>query len=326
VDCRGQGRARNLDIGFLLPRNLSPAVLSAIAAKTLQLAMFVELAFADNTLYLFGGIGSFTPAGPAWSPTSTFPYGQTFTGLGWLGKLSGIPQTTTVQAQNITLSLSGIPAALVAEVVSQVRVTGTGTVWLGFFDSSGNLLEDPVQLFAGSLDVPSLTDGGDTSTISITCENPLLSLNLSPDRRFDDPDQQLYFPGDLGMSFVEKLQNLQLFWPAPVIAGSPYAVSATVTPATVDIAVGGTALVTVTVTYSDGSTYSVPSGAGSGPHFAVAIATSNPKVATFSYSTGDVTGISPGECSIMARMPYPLGFATGPAGQWRQVASIFVHS
>src|SRR5208282_4136447 len=196
-----------------MPRTLSTAVLAAIAAKTLSLAIFAEIAFADNTLYLFNGVGSFTPAGPPANPASTFPYGETFIGLGWLGKISGIPQTTKVQAQNVTLSLSGIPANLVSEAIGQVRVTGTATVWLAFFDDNGNLLEDPVQIFTGALDVPSLTDAGESCSLAITCENSLISLNLAPNRRFDDMDQQIYFAGDLGMSFVDALGNLQLFWP-----------------------------------------------------------------------------------------------------------------
>src|SRR5262249_33110687 len=156
---------------------LSPAVLAAISGKVVSLAMFVQLAFRDNTLYLYTGLGSITPSGPAYSNLATFPYGQTFTGLGWLGKISSIPQTTKIQAQNVTIALSGIPSSLLNEAIDQVRVDGTLTVWYGFFDSSGNLLSDPVQVFFGAMDVPSLTDDGSTSTIAISCENTLLSLN-----------------------------------------------------------------------------------------------------------------------------------------------------
>src|SRR5579859_2633595 len=199
-----------------MPRALSSAVLAAISAKTITLAQFAKIAFADNTLYLFNGVGTITPSGPPANPASSFPYGQAFVGLGWLAKLSSIPQTTKVQAQNIVLTLSGIPPSLVAEAVGQVRISGTVTIWYAFFDqSTGALLADPVQVFSGSIDVPSLNDGGDTSTISLACENTLLSLNLAPNRRFDDPDQQIYVPGDLGFSFVEQLANMQLFWPAP---------------------------------------------------------------------------------------------------------------
>jgi hypothetical protein len=245
-------------------------MLAAIAAKTVQLAVFAKIAFADNTLYLFSGVGLITPAGPAANPLSTFPYGQTFTGLGQFARISTIPQTTKIQAQNITLSLSGIPASLVNEAVNQVRIAGTASIWLGMFDSNGNLLADPSQVFAGALDVPSLMDSGETSTLDITCENSLLSLNLEPNRRFDDPDQQVRFPGDLGFSFVQALQNIQLFWPAYQDVGTPYPVSISMSPASVVLAVGASATLEVTVHYSNGTTFTRPANTGSGPSFSCA--------------------------------------------------------
>lgn len=308
-----------------MPRIMSPTVAGQLAGKVLQLAIFAELAFADNTLCVFSGINQLTPAGPPFNPASTFPYGKTFIGLGWLAKLSSIPQTTKVQAQNVTLSLSGIPPNLVAEAVGQVRMTGTVTIWYGFF-LSGVLIADPVQVFNGSMDVPSLTDDADSSSISIACENTLLSLNLAPNRRFDDLDQQLDVPGDLGFSFVQALANIQLFWPAPVNEGSPYPVSMDVTPSSVDVAVGSAITVEVTVHYSDGSTFTRPSGAGSGPAFQLCAASSNPQVASWQYTaTNNVIGVAPGQCSIMARIPGP-GTSGGPGSEFRAVCNIFVYA
>jgi len=291
-----------------MPRTLSTAVAAAIAAAQVSPILFAVVAFADNTYYLFGGLGTLTPAGPASNPLSTFPYGQTFTGLGWLAKLSSIPQTQKIKAQNITLALSGIPSTLVSEAVGQVRITGTATIYLGFFNSSGALLEDPVQIFYGGLDVPTLSDGGDTCTLSITCENPLLSLNLAPNRRFSDADQQIYFPGDLGFSFVDALANKLIIWPCPASNSSPYPEKFVVTPNNAAIAVGGTQTMTLTGYYSDGSTNN-PNAVWS---------SLNPAIATANGATGVVTGVSPGICTIVAH--------GNNVNDWRASASIIVHS
>jgi len=312
-----------------MPRTLSAAMISAIAASQLTLAIFAQIAFADATYYLFTGIGSLTPAGPPSNPASTFPYGQTFLGMGWLGKISAIPQTTKIQAQNITLSLSGVPSALIGEAIGQVRITGTATLWLGLFDTNNNLLQDPVQIFAGSLDVPTVDDSGQTCNISITCENPLLRLNLAPNRLFDDADQQIYYPGDLGFSFVDRLTNMALFWPAPNALSTPYPLYMTVVPASADIAVGGTTTVAVTMHYSDGSTNTLSglTRSGSGPFFTVALASSNPKVATFSYTTGLISGLAPGTCSIIARcLPPGSVSSSGAAQSDRAAGALIVHS
>ena len=307
-----------------MPRTLSAAVLSALAAKTVTLAQFAEIAFADNTLYLFNGLGTITPSGPPANPASTFPYGQTFTGLGWLGKISSIPQTTKVQAQNIAISLSGIPSSLLSEAIGQVRITGTVTIWYGFFDqSTGALLTDPVQVFFGSIDVPSLTDGGDTSTISLTCENTLLSLNLAPNRRFDDPDQQIYVPGDLGFSFVEQLENMLLTWPAPDAFGTPYQTSIVTTANPTIVGVGGTAQLTLTINYSDGTHVS---GNAAVPAGTAKIASSNPRVATVD-DNGLVTGVSPGICLMLQRVTTFNGGPPGiPFSIFRAACVVIVHS
>ena len=214
---------------------------------------------------------------------------------------------------------------LVQPAIDQVRINGTGKVYLGFFDSTGALILDPIQLFAGALDVPTLEDSGETSTISITCENPLISLNEAPEREFDDLDQQIYHPGDTGMSFVDALPNLALGWPAPAAYSSPYPIAITLSPTGADIAVGGTVTVSTTVHYSDGSTYTKPSGAGSGPHWVGSISSSNPKVATVDPAgTGIVTGRNPGTCSLVVRIPQ--GNAVGPSSEMRQACTLIVHS
>jgi hypothetical protein len=239
-----------------------------------------------------------------------------------------IPQTNKVVAQNITLSLSGIPASLVTEAVAQVRITGSATVFLAFFSPTGAVIADPIQVFAGSLDVPSLDDSGETSTISITAENPLLLLNEAPNRQFDDMDQQIYYPGDLGMSFVETLGNLALFWPSPAANGAVFAVDMIMSPNGADIAVGGTVTIETTINYSDHSYYTKPSGAGSGENWLGGICSSNPKIATVDASSV-VTGVSPGTCLLVARAVYPYsggGGPSSPSSQKRVACTVIVHS
>jgi hypothetical protein len=308
-----------------MPRSISPTFLAQLSASQCSPALFAVLAFANETLYLWSGLGPLTPAGPPFNALSTFPYGQTWTGLGWLAKISAIPQTTKIQAQSVTFSLSGIPSELVSDAVGQVRMTGTGTVFLGFFDSSGALIGDPIQLFAGALDVPTLDDSGETSIISITAENPLLTLNEAPNRQFDDLDQQIYVPGDLGFSFVDALANLQLLWPSPNSWGTPYPINIVMTPNGADVAVGGTVTIQTRVNYNNGSFYEKPSGSGSGPVWLGDICSSNPEIATVTPLSGIVTGRSPGTCSIVVRAPTFSG-GGGPNGEMRAACTLIVRS
>jgi hypothetical protein len=306
-------------------KNLSSAFIAQLAQPSVQPVVFVQIAFANETISMWSGVGPFTPAGPATNPLSTFPYGTTFTGLGWLGKINSIPQTIKVQAQSITLMLSGIPAELVSDTVQHVRMNGTATVWVAFMNGEGALLSglDPQQMFYGALDVPTLQDDGASCTLSITCENPLISLNLAPNRRFNDADQQALFAGDLGFSFVDALANQNTFWPSPAPNSSTYPNFLQILFASPDVAVGSTVQCTVKMTYSDGSTYSHPGG-GSGSNFTNLVASSNPKIATIDPYSGLVTGVSPGECSIYARVTFYQG-AGIPSQMYRAAGSIIVH-
>ncbi len=187
-----------------MARNLTASMVAQVLASHAKPAVFVQINFADATLYLWSGLGTIT-----WN-------GQNWTGLGQLGQISAIPETTDVAAQNITLALSGIPSSLVNEAINECRQNSFCYVWFGFLDASNNVISDPAQVFAGHLDVPTVTDGAETCTISITAENPLVDLGRAPNRRYTDCDQQQDFPGDLGFAMVGQLQNAVILWPNPL--------------------------------------------------------------------------------------------------------------
>jgi hypothetical protein len=308
-----------------MPRNLSPAVVAAIEAPQKSLALFLELAFANETLWLWSGIGNMSNAGPAWDPAATFPYGQMFIGMGWMGRIESIPQTSELTAENITLQLSGIPSQLLGDVINSVRLNGSATVWLGFF-LNGQLLADPLQLWDGELDVPTVVDGAETCSVSITVENALLALNLASNRRFTTLDQQLDFPGDTGFDYVSAMQDLYLPYPNTVpsrsnisagnLGAAPDATAAlTISPAgaqvmtlgtTAPLQMTGTAFF-ITGQWSGGNGLQNVTSAG-------LWSTSDPSVATVTNGSGAnagpngngswgrggglITPIGPGNCTI----------------------------
>lgn len=196
-----------------MPRHLTAAVIAQLVAGSIRPARFLKLQFASDTIYAWSGYGKITPSGPATDPTSTFPYGATFTGLGWFGGVASVAQTSEGVAQNVTLTLSGIPTELLTDAIDQVRESSIATLWLGFLDANGNVIGDPLQDFQGALDVPTITEGAATSSLAITAENPLVDLNRPSNRRFTDVDQQLIYAGDLGFQGTGSLQGQYLGWP-----------------------------------------------------------------------------------------------------------------
>lgn len=187
-------------------------MISALTAPVVHLAIFVQLTFGDNIVYIWNGLGPLT-----WS-------GNTFQGVGSLGQISEISEDSNVEAKNVTISLSGIPSTLVMEVAYEVRVLGTCNIWLACFNPDGSLISSPVLSYQGKMDAPEMMDDGQHCTCSISLENVLVDLNRPVYRRYTADDQQLDLAAtltrlglssstlDTGFSHVVSIQEQVEFW------------------------------------------------------------------------------------------------------------------
>lgn len=192
-----------------MARDLTVDVLAAIAAGTVQPFYLADVEFLSGHLYVWTGIGTLTWNSHSWL------------GVGTFGGVSAITQTADLAAENITLSLSGIPSDLVAAAIDECRQHFSVDVYLGFLDSAGAVVVDPIRAFAGRMDVPTIQDGGDTATISITAENPLIDLKRASERRYTHDDQQIDFPGDKGFQYVPAIQEWNGVWGKAGPTGNP---------------------------------------------------------------------------------------------------------
>jgi hypothetical protein len=171
-----------------------------------------SLQFADNTIYVWSGIGPIT-----WN-------GNTYQGVGSLGSISTISEDSTVEAKNVAFELSGIPSTLVSEVLWETRLLYTAQAYFALWDTSGNLIPNPVLSYQGKMDQPSIEDDGKTCSISISCENVLVDLNRPCYRRYTNDDQQIDLQAtltrlglssstvDTGFRWVAGLQEQITFW------------------------------------------------------------------------------------------------------------------
>lgn len=176
---------------------------AAIATETCPV-LLCELEFPSAPVRVWSGFGTLT-----WS-------GRDFAGVATLGKVSEIEETSDVSARGLTLSLVGIPSDILSLAFSENYQQRPGRLWLGFLNSSAQLIADPVQIFAGRMDVMSTDDGGDTGTLKLTLENNLIDLARPRERRYTDIDQQMDYPGDLGLEYVAGLQDKTIYWGRPM--------------------------------------------------------------------------------------------------------------
>jgi hypothetical protein len=183
-----------------MPRTLTPALEAAIAAGKVNPFYMAAIQFLSGPMYVWTGIGTITWNGHDWL------------GVGTLGGVSSIAQSSDVTAENITLTLSGIPSDMVSAAIGECRQNFSVEVWVGMMDDAGAIVLDPVRAFAGRMDVPTINDAGDSASISITAENPLVDLQRASERRYTHDDQQIDFPGDKGFQYVPAIQEWNGVW------------------------------------------------------------------------------------------------------------------
>jgi hypothetical protein len=183
-----------------MPRNISAAYLAALSAKVLYPALFVQAAFRGEVIFLWSGLGEKAFNGNTWQ------------GVGGLLGCSTIEEGSDVEAKGMALSLSGIDNKLLPACLNSFQIGLPVTVFLALMDNLGNIIPNPAIAFAGRMDQPTFDIDATTSTISVACESRLLAMNTPVPYRYTNQDQQLFFPGDLGFSWVNSIQNVPLYW------------------------------------------------------------------------------------------------------------------
>lgn len=183
-------------------------MLTAIQASELQPAIFVAAQFRNEIVYIWSGTGTIS-----WNS-------HTWQGVGALGSISTIDEGSTVEAKGIALGLSGIDPQLLPDVLTQLQLGLPVTAYLGLFNG-GSLIANPVTSWSGRMDQPTIDISGTEARISINCESRLLDMNTAARRRYTIEDQQRDYPGDLGFSFVDSIQEITLYWgQAPTTAAN----------------------------------------------------------------------------------------------------------
>lgn len=137
---------------------------------------------------------------------------KTWLGLGDLGQISALAETTDLEAKGITMQLSGIPTTMVSTALGEHYQGRSVKVWVAPVDPDDQQpIVDPVLVFSGRGDTMSIELGA-TATITYTAESRLADWDRPRIRRFNSADQKLDYPGDDGMSFVEQMVEKELVW------------------------------------------------------------------------------------------------------------------
>ncbi len=194
-----------------MARNLTSAQIAEIQAQNLKPILLCQLQFTSGIVYLWSGIGQIQ-----WN-------GQTWLGIGTLGSVQAIPETSDLTAVGLKLALSGVDPSMLTHALGEVRQGAPVILYQGFLTASGGVVASPNMAWGGRMDVCEIAEGGDSSVITLTAESRLLDLNRSRERRYQKQDQAIDFPGDLGFDYVPSLQELSVVWGKATPTSAPAA-------------------------------------------------------------------------------------------------------
>lgn len=180
-------------------RGLTNDMVTEVSASQLSPILLASLSFA-TPVHIWTGYGTITVGSTA------------YLGIGTLGSISPVEETTDLAARGISMQLSGVPTAMLAVALTENYQGRECSVLFGALQSSGALVSSPVTIFSGRMDVMSINDDGQNATIGMTAENKLVDFRRPREVRYTDQEQKNLFPSDKGLEFVTAIQEKQIYW------------------------------------------------------------------------------------------------------------------
>lgn len=186
-----------------MSRNLHSSTATAVVGETVMrtAAVFLDLHAAP-----------FRVCGAPFNITIS---GDTYLGVGTLGSISGVEESSDTQATTITLALSGIPRDLVSTAMSEVEQNRTAEVWEVVVDPlTMAVIGLPIVVFKGRIDAIAIGLDAATAKVEVTVTNRLVNWERPSHSVYSDEEQQRKHTGDLGFKYAAAMETRQVLFPA----------------------------------------------------------------------------------------------------------------
>lgn len=183
-----------------MSRSLTSSMQTAVTADLVRPIILVECAFDSGDLNLWNGIGTLTVSS------------TDYVGAGTLLAIGEIAESSELQANGITVTLSGITDPLLSKARDEDYQGRELAVKLGAMDSSNGVISNPVTVFSGFMDTMVINDSSETAQIQIAVENRLIEFERTRIRRYTAEDQKIDYPNDKGLEFVAEMAEKEIVW------------------------------------------------------------------------------------------------------------------
>src|SRR5262249_13328327 len=139
--------------------------------------------------------------------------GHDWYGVSLLGAIGVVEEDSDLGRSTLTLALSGVDGTQVAAALGEHYQGRTAVVYVGALDvETMQLVADPQELKRGAMDVMEIDEGKDDFSVKLTVEDETAAWDRPVIRRYNDADQQLRYPGDTGLQFMEQMAQKEIVW------------------------------------------------------------------------------------------------------------------
>jgi hypothetical protein len=185
-------------------KTLDSTTLALIASGQLALAQMIRLDFTSGTV--------------AWN-SSNYQLtwgGVTYVGAAGLGTIQAINDAPG-EIKGLQFTFSGVSANAVSLALDGAdQWQGTpSSILTALVDISVSpfVIRDAEIEWSGSGDTMTLTEDGDTCTVSATAESSAVDLLRGTPLTYTDADQQTLVPGDTAFQYVNQQAEQPIVWP-----------------------------------------------------------------------------------------------------------------
>lgn len=180
---------------------------TAAAAAVVRPVTFAKLELSSGDVLAHDAVGTFT-----WG-------GDTYLGVGTLGRVEPLADTVVTRPVSVTLELSGFEPGLLATARLRSEQGAPVTLSLGFLDEDLQLVADPQTWFSGTLDRASAVVDRERAAIQVVAEGYLVRLLRGTAARATEENQKAAHATDTFFDFQTELRTKVVNWGGRTVGG-----------------------------------------------------------------------------------------------------------
>ncbi len=183
-----------------MPRSITTAAKNASRDGSVRAATLADFDFGGGVVYVTN------------APYTITYNSNDYLGVGDFGKVTPVEEGTEQRAYQLRFELSGIDSSLISTALNEDYQGRDVNLYLALYDTSYQLISDPVKIFAGLMDTMDMRLG-QQAVITIVANSRLARWEDAPSYRYNSAAHQSVYPGDLGLEFVEQNVEKEIIWP-----------------------------------------------------------------------------------------------------------------